>query len=883
MSGANSTNPRRVLHESSPSHQNALAKIRLVPSTPPRLLALGPELDEVYSRTPLPTHPSHLLDPFPVPVPVPVPDPDPVPGKGRVYQHQGQEQGSASFPRALDEQFQFQFQFQQRITRGNTGQPPNSGGGSSQSSQSSQSFQSSLPYLSSIRQSSPSSSKPLRNVPKKRSKNRLQIHPDQKTFSLVPTQDEPQPEEDASKSPTSLFFSTRDILSDSIPFNQGHAKDRSRCNSTKLCRSETSSPICPATPASPQRKQPTPADHIITSPWHYPLVGGLRQVPKTPDLEQRAATSSVSPLPETSDGPPTTSHHLSTKSSFQSTETATTTSENTNYKLYGDESPSESEVAPPSSSGSNYQVLAESSPSGSVIYRPQTVKSENEDNEPQGDNSIAADSYVHPDLPGGYSQEALVVPPLNPKARKQRSVEILRKYKSRSRETLRTASLTSISTVFSQQDAFLSILGTGSFIQLPNPILKHRPKGTSTWAPPQKFNPPRSHMQEHPHQWSSQLSTVLSVSDGETDRHSRSWSSENGWRSSGYRSTPSHHSRQMRSISSSQALGEDQSSLIQSSRSGSFEPPMPPMPAFMRNGRQNSTTSIRMVEEQDEYGDGITDMQDLRTRSSRRRLSTYFSSSSSDAGRTNTMRSTTSSRSNSLLPHTIPTWAKLYYGSGERHQLGAPGTPVQRGHSRFNSLRSGSGTTGNSQLSISSPRRRYRDGESQGSLDITPVPQQDTNRRTHDPSTSRHRTWSMSSMWSPHLRLDKRAKHRSAWNPPSVNWSAESGKLGRRNMQLLMFIAGFVFPFAWMIAAFLPLPPNPELHMREQDNSTSNLDEANATPNHYARQFGPMDERRYESAKWWRNLNRWMSVVGLLILATIVTLVVVGIKQDWEI
>ncbi|KAI9049471.1 hypothetical protein LZ554_006502 [Drepanopeziza brunnea f. sp. 'monogermtubi'] len=858
------TNPRRVLHERSPSHQNALAKVRLVPSTPPRLLALGPELDEIYSRTPLPTH----LDP----------DPDPGKGrdhghgygKGRVHQHQGQEQGSASSPRALPDE---QFQFQQLITRGNRGQPPNSSGGSSPSSPSSPS---SLPYLLSTRQPSPSSSKPLRNLPKKRSKNRLQVHPDQKTFSLVPTQDESQPEKDASKSPTSLFFSTRDILSDSIPFNQGHAKDRSRCNSTNLCRSETSSTICPATPASPKRKQPTPADHIITSPWHYPLVGGLRQVPKTPDLEQRAATSSVSPLTETSDGPPTASHHLSTKSSFQSTETATTTSENTNYKVYGDESPTESEIAPPSSSGSNYQVLAESSPSGSVIYRPQTAKSENEDIELQGDNSIAA-----------YSQESLVLPPLKPKARKQRSVAVLKKYKSRSRETLRTASLTSISTVFSQQDAFLSILGTGSLSQLPNPIFKHRPKGTSTWAPPQKFNPPRSHMQEYPHQWSSQLSTVLSVSDGETDRNSR-WSSENGWRSSGYRSTPSGHSRQMRSISSSQALGEDQNSLIQRSRSGSLEPPMPPMPAFMRNGRQNSTTSIRMVEDQDEYGDGITDMQDLRTRSSRRRLSTYFSSSSSDAGRTSTMRSTTSSRSNSLLAHTIPTWAKLYYGSGERHQLGAPGTPVQRGHSRFNSLRSGSGTTGNSHLSISSPRR-HRDGEPQGgrsrggSLDITPELQQDTNRRTHDPSTSRHRTWSMSSMWSPHLRIDKRAKRRSAWNPPSVNWSTESGKLGRRNVQLLMFIAGFIFPFAWMIAAFLPLPPNPELNMREQDNSTSNLDEANATPNHYARQFGPMDERRYESAKWWRNLNRWMSVLGLLIMATIVTLVVVGIKQDWEI
>jgi hypothetical protein len=55
-----------------------------------------------------------------------------------------------------------------------------------------------------------------------------------------------------------------------------------------------------------------------------------------------------------------------------------------------------------------------------------------------------------------------------------------------------------------------------------------------------------------------------------------------------------------------------------------------------------------------------------------------------------------------------------------------------------------------------------------------------------------------------------------------------------------------------MIAALLPLPPNPMKEMRERDNSTSNLSQG---PNDYSRQFGPMDEARYESAKWWRNLN----------------------------
>ena len=80
-----------------------------------------------------------------------------------------------------------------------------------------------------------------------------------------------------------------------------------------------------------------------------------------------------------------------------------------------------------------------------------------------------------------------------------------------------------------------------------------------------------------------------------------------------------------------------------------------------------------------------------------------------------------------------------------------------------------------------------------------------------------------------------------------------------------------------MIAALLPLPPHPIRDMSERDNSRSNLDSSHdrenehETPNDYTRQFGPMDEARYESAKWWRRLNRYMSFVGVLVLAAIVS------------
>ena len=37
-----------------------------------------------------------------------------------------------------------------------------------------------------------------------------------------------------------------------------------------------------------------------------------------------------------------------------------------------------------------------------------------------------------------------------------------------------------------------------------------------------------------------------------------------------------------------------------------------------------------------------------------------------------------------------------------------------------------------------------------------------------------------------------------------------------------------------------------------------------------ARELDPADISRYESARWWRNLNRGMAVVGILIIAVIV-------------
>lgn len=69
---------------------------------------------------------------------------------------------------------------------------------------------------------------------------------------------------------------------------------------------------------------------------------------------------------------------------------------------------------------------------------------------------------------------------------------------------------------------------------------------------------------------------------------------------------------------------------------------------------------------------------------------------------------------------------------------------------------------------------------------------------------------------------------------------------------------------AWMIAAFLPLPIKSS--SAEADQDPNNMEKSSD----YSRHIAPLDDARYESAKWWRNLNRYMCLVGIVIIIIVV-------------
>ncbi|EGO57599.1 hypothetical protein NEUTE1DRAFT_81294 [Neurospora tetrasperma FGSC 2508] len=530
----------------------------------------------------------------------------------------------------------------------------------------------------------------------------------------------------------------------------------------------------------------------------------------------------------------------------------------------------------------NWQVIGASSPTAPPSASP---PGSSESNENFVVHSRSTPSSVA--TGGRYSQESLRVPPLRPA--KKRSQEKFGYYKQRSRENLRARS-TSFQSV--------SSIGAPPVPPLPAiltpPVLFRFPTSSreqTSWSVPSPsgssagsssgqetviIHRPPPMTQSPPDRWSSQLSTVMSEDEyGSEPGSSRPVShsvmgSQHRYRNSTGGWGGSTHSRQMQSISSSLAAPPESAGSDSVAR---------PQAAHSRGG----SLPIRMVRDQDEHGDGIAD---LHSHPSRSGLSSFLQHSSSTSSGSRNLHSSHShrsrpSRANSFT-NSIPAWARVYYGSGEHRWAGLLSSSASdAGDSRPSSAigHSGSPNSDNFPMELFSPRKRAREGQrnSDGSMEIQPAPTDHNVFRTLREKTS--------SIWSPHLRQDRRHSRFDVWDPPTTSWSADSGVTGKRNIQIVLFALGFIMPFAWMIAAFLPLPPNPKSEMLEKgthspedpfDRSKSRLGfRTSINP------ISPMEEARYLSARWWRRLNTGMSFVGVIIIGAVIALAVIGSQQGW--
>lgn len=119
---------------------------------------------------------------------------------------------------------------------------------------------------------------------------------------------------------------------------------------------------------------------------------------------------------------------------------------------------------------------------------------------------------------------------------------------------------------------------------------------------------------------------------------------------------------------------------------------------------------------------------------------------------------------------------------------------------------------------------------------------------------------------TPRLPTDKRKRNTLySWTAPSLDDTRSP--LSPINRQFWLLVLGFVFPIAWMIGALLPLPARP--HWRREPPQTQ-ADEPQIESG-LGGLWDSLEIRRWKKAQRWRIYNRFMSVVGVAVIAIVVS------------
>ncbi|KAJ5972706.1 uncharacterized protein N7479_002624 [Penicillium vulpinum] len=315
--------------------------------------------------------------------------------------------------------------------------------------------------------------------------------------------------------------------------------------------------------------------------------------------------------------------------------------------------------------------------------------------------------------------------------------------------------------------------------------------------------------------------------------------------------------------------------------------PTPPPPAALKG--EPNRSSVWLV---DSPNDSEDERLDSLTKLPNRPV--FSQSVSSGSKRSDSTRSLQRpGTGSSTILNILPTWAKVYY---LREPLGLNSTLSMMDATRPPSTRPPSirppstrpGTSNSSvfnlvpgPLNIPRPRSPERQLPSP---QRKPVPQRRIESDPRDPRAhwvpspqpedgefSGNHLNRLRHSWSPHLIPDRRVLQRSTsrWRPPSLD-SRNEPFFGRRNIQVYSFCMGFIFPPAWCVAAFMPLPPKPKMLQMAEYESGSDVNAA------LEAQCVNLQQRRRDNARWWRNLNRWMISLGVVIVIVIIVLAVIG-------
>ncbi|KAG8532046.1 uncharacterized protein KY384_003683 [Bacidia gigantensis] len=208
----------------------------------------------------------------------------------------------------------------------------------------------------------------------------------------------------------------------------------------------------------------------------------------------------------------------------------------------------------------------------------------------------------------------------------------------------------------------------------------------------------------------------------------------------------------------------------------------------------------------------------------------------------------------SFFRDSIPAWARSYYA----RPMSSSSSSGQRD----------STATDNISISVFRPRTRTQGNNHRPDRRISGLNMHPT-RPDEMPVVGTRRPQGMSPRWSPHLWHDRMSlgRRRSIFKAPSIDEAAEGNVMNKRNNQIILFAVGFIFPLAWFLAAFLPLPPKPVFM---SDKGKSAVRDTQISQD-LEKQLGPTDWARYENARWWRKINRIMCVTGVVVILIVVS------------
>lgn len=399
---------------------------------------------------------------------------------------------------------------------------------------------------------------------------------------------------------------------------------------------------CCGSPLTPLHEEfpseaPTPtsdrSNSASPSSWNRRFVGGLRKGYRRASGISQTASIRVVRLPVSNPRllsrlrrAPAASQPIvcppRARDSSQSAGSESIQSERSNYEVYANSSPAPGNAAVGSVDGSLSTDFEDSSLHSShanvVVLGSTSSGDDGRPSESEANDHVASGGST-PRLQLGldFSRESLLVSPLQPSHRgSEEQPGALKSSYSRGSSYARPMSSASSIVV---EEAFSSLLAGAA----PADTTGEASGGKSARRPANSASVARWVLFRRP-QWNTALSTVPADSERVRDGQSHT----------------------LPSVSASGASGS------QGNAAGDY--PARPSPAYGRpSTREQHRSTIRLIRNQDEHGDGLADLEALHHHPSRSRMHSLISSYPSDRN----LRSSSSTRS-SLSRSSVPAWAR---------------------------------------------------------------------------------------------------------------------------------------------------------------------------------------------------------------------------------